>query len=464
MQQNLGMGLSQHLVMTAQMQQAVKILQLSSTELCALIETEFMENPALEMDYSDADRVQGRFEPSDSLGDARTLSDYLGDEESASRASHLEQRAELAGEAGLSLEEELLEQARFAFADERDRAVAVFLIGSTDASGYLTVSVEEAARASQTDAKHVERVLAVYQTFEPVGVGARNLAECLRIQARAQGIYEGLVARLIDAHLPALAASQIREIASAEHCSPQAVQQAADIVRRLDPKPGRAYGGRMAERVVPDIVVRRAGGGYAVELTDARVPRLRIAQAYRETEGFDEATRGYIKKRLSAAMWLITSIEQRRMTIRRVVEEILREQRDYLERGASALRPMTMKQVADATGMHESTVSRAVANKYIELPHGTIPLRRLFSSGISAAPKKGKQGSRARRKGKEDRTAEAARAAISAHIEAEDARSPLSDQKLCALLAAQGFTVSRRTVMKYREQLGYAPSSRRRRY
>lgn len=460
MDQNLSIGLSQHLVMTAQMQQAVQILQLSSMELGALIEKEFLENPALEMDYSDAEQEAGRQSP---LDDANVLADYLGDDDAAPRFSAVEEpRAEAIDPADLSLEEKLLEQVRFAFSDDRDHAVAVFLVGSTDASGYLTVSVEEAARASQTDTAHVERVLAVYQTFEPIGVGARSLAECLRIQARAQGIYEGLVAHLIDEHLEALAAARVREIAAAEHCSPQAVQQAADIVRRLDPKPGRAYGGRVAERIVPDIVVRRTADGYAVELTDARVPHLRIAQAYRRTDGFDEATRGYIKKRLSAASWLIASIEQRRTTIHRVVEEVLREQKAYLEHGAEALHPMTMKQVADATGLHESTVSRAVANKYIELPHGIVPLRRLFSSGI-ASTRAGKARAKQNEAGK-GQTAEAAKAALRAQLEAEDARHPLSDQKLCDHLKEKGFSVSRRTVMKYREQMGYASSPKRRRY
>ena len=461
MQQNLSMGLSQHLVMTAQMQQAVQILQLSSTELSALVEREFLENPALELDYADVGEAQQQEMPDN----ARAFADYLGDDDLSPRFSRLEERRpDVADEAGRSLEEELLEQARFAFADECDRAIAVFLVGSTDENGYLTVSVEEAARVSQTDAAHVRRVLRVYQTFEPAGVGARDLAECLRIQAKAQGIYEGLVAHLIDAHLAALADAKIREIAAAEGCSPQEVQQAADIVRRLDPKPGRAYGGRTAERIVPDIVVRRTNGGagYVVELTDARVPHLCIAQAYRETDGFDEATRSYIQKRLSAASWLITSIEQRRTTIRRVVEAILRAQQDYLAHGETALRPMTMKQIAEATELHESTVSRAVANKYIELPHGTMPLRRLFSANLSASAKEGK-ATDAENMGK-GHTAAAAKAAIRQAIETEDAHHPLSDQKICTLLTGQGFAVSRRTVMKYREQLGYPSSTRRRRY
>lgn len=453
-EQSLGMNLSQHLAMTMQLQQAIEILQLSAQELCATIEKEYLENPVLEMDYP-----SGRRELYEQGGPAhagvRALADYLdgGGKQPACFTDEDERQFDAPTPLHATLEEELLEQVNFTFTEnESERAVATFLVGSLDSRGYLTLPVAEVARAMACSEAEVLRILAVIQGFEPAGVGARDLAECLRLQAQRQGIYDGLVAAIIDRHLDAVAAHRLKEIAAAEHVRPAEVQMAVDIVRRLNPKPGAAYGAADSAYITPDVIIRKGEKGYEVEVEEAGVPQLHISALYRQSDTFDKATQKYIAGRLRAAAWLINSIEQRRTTIRRVVEEIVRRQTAYFEKGPAFLEPMTMKEVADTIGVHESTVSRAVANKYAELPTGVIALRSFFTAR-SARTDTG-----------EDVAAAKAKSAIERFIKGEDPKKPLSDQKLCTLLKAEGIALSRRTVMKYREQLGYDSSVKRKRY
>ena len=456
-EQSLGMNLSQHLAMTMQLQQAIEILQLSAQDLCATIEKEYLENPVLEMDYP-----SGRRELYESDGPAhagvRALADYLdgGSKQPAYFTDEDERQFDAPAPLHAPLEEELLEQVNFTFKGEhgaeKERAVATFLVGSLDSRGYLTLPVAEAARAMACSEAEVLRVLSIIQGFEPAGVGARDLAECLRLQAQRSGIYEGLVAAIIDRHLDAVAAHRLKEIAAAEHVQPADVQMAVDIVRRLNPKPGAAYGAADSTYITPDVIIRKGEKGYEVEVEEAGVPKLHISALYRQSDTFDKKTQKYIASRLRAAAWLINSIEQRRTTIRRVVEEIVRRQPAYFEKGPASLEPMTMKDVADTIGVHESTVSRAVANKYAELPTGVVALRSLFTSR-SARTETG-----------EDVAAAQAKSVIESFIKGEDPKKPLSDQKLCTLLKERGIALSRRTVMKYREQLGYDSSVKRKRY
>lgn len=451
-EQSLCMNLSQHLAMTMQLQQAIEILQLPAQDLCAVIEKEYLENPVLEMDEPAARKETGG---PDGTMNVRALADYLdgGNKQPSYFTDDDEHQFDTAAPSHETLEEILLEQVNFTFNEnESERAVATFLVGSLDNRGYLTLPTAEAARAMACSEAEVLRILAVIQGFEPAGVGARDLAECLRLQAQRQGIYDGLVAAIIDRHLDAVAAHRLKEIAAAEHVRPAEVQMAVDIVRRLNPKPGAAYGAADSAYITPDVIIRKGEKGYEVEVEEAGVPQLHISALYRQSDTFDKATQKYIAGRLRAAAWLINSIEQRRTTIRRVVEEIVRRQQDYLERGPSFLHPMTMKDVADTLGVHESTVSRAVANKYAELPTGVIALRSFFT----ARSVKSAAG--------EDIAAAQAKSAIERLIHGEDPRKPLSDQKLCTLLKAEGIALSRRTVMKYREQLGYDSSVKRKRY
>lgn len=451
-EQSLCMNLSQHLAMTMQLQQAIEILQLSAQDLCAVIEKEYLENPVLEMDEPAARKETGG---PDGTMNVRALADYLdgGSKQPAYFTDEDEHQFDAPTPLHATLEEELLEQVNFTFTEnESERAVATFLVGSLDSRGYLTLPTAEAARAMGCSEAEVLRILAVIQSFEPAGVGARDLAECLRLQAQRSGIYEGLVAAIIDRHLDAVAAHRLKEIAAAEHVQPADVQMAVDIVRRLNPKPGAAYGAADSTYITPDVIIRKGEKGYEVEVEEAGVPKLHISALYRQSDTFDKKTQKYIASRLRAAAWLINSIEQRRTTIRRVVEEIVRRQPAYFEKGPASLEPMTMKDVADTIGVHESTVSRAVANKYAELPTGVVALRSLFTSR-SARTETG-----------EDVAAAQAKSVIESFIKGEDPKKPLSDQKLCTLLKERGIALSRRTVMKYREQLGYDSSVKRKRY
>ena len=451
-EQSLCMNLSQHLAMTMQLQQAIEILQLSAQDLCATIEKEYLENPGLELEYSTGRRE--RYAQDGSVN-VRALADYLdgGSKQPAYFTDEDEHQFDAPTPLHATLEEELLEQVNFTFTEnESERAVATFLVGSLDSRGYLTLPTAEAARAMGCSEAEVLRILAVIQSFEPAGVGARDLAECLRLQAQRSGIYEGLVAAIIDRHLDAVAAHRLKEIAAAEHVQPADVQMAVDIVRRLNPKPGAAYGAADSTYITPDVIIRKGEKGYEVEVEEAGVPKLHISALYRQSDTFDKKTQKYIASRLRAAAWLINSIEQRRTTIRRVVEEIVRRQPAYFEKGPASLEPMTMKDVADTIGVHESTVSRAVANKYAELPTGVVALRSLFTSR-SARTETG-----------EDVAAAQAKSVIESFIKGEDPKKPLSDQKLCTLLKERGIALSRRTVMKYREQLGYDSSVKRKRY
>ncbi|MCR5438466.1 MAG: RNA polymerase factor sigma-54 [Selenomonas sp.] len=450
-EQSLNLNLSQHLAMTVKLQQAIRILQLSAQDLRSEIEKEYLENPALEIDYGDAAPAEGNLLQAENMS---RLTDYLG--EGGSSSGYYGEDAEPAFEAAesvsLTLEEELLDQVKFAFPHSQERAIAVFIVGSLDNNGYLTLPLAEIARAMAVETTAVEAVLRQVQEFEPAGVAARDLPECLRIQAKRQGIYQGLVAAIIDRYLDEVAESQIKKIAAAEQCRPQDVQAAVDIVRQLDPKPGAAYGGEKASFITPDVLVQEVDGVYRITLNDNYIPQLRISAAYQHAESFDAETRKYITKRLNAAAWLINSIEQRRTTIRQVVEEILNRQPDFLTQGMKGLHPMAMKDVADAIGVHESTVSRAVANKYAQFPQGIVALRKFFTANLA------KNGS------EEDFAAVQAKEAIAELIKGEDPHKPLSDQKLCELLKARKMDISRRTVMKYREQLGYPSSVKRKRY
>ena len=453
MEQNLSMNLSQKLAMTVKLQQAIQILQLSSQELRTTIEKEYLENPALEMeDSSDlpGEKLTDRY----SIEDISSLASYLGEEEKRPRTfqEDVKQRFETAASTDLTLEQDLLEQVNFVFKSEEERGIATFIVGSIDSRGYLTTELAEIARAMQTTEQKAAAVLQRVQGFEPAGVGARSLRECLEIQARQQGIYEGLVAAVIERHLDDVAASQYKAIAAAEKCSLANVQLAVDIIRTLNPKPGSSYSEGASDYIVPDVVVRKSGDDYVVLVNEYGIPQLHIAQVYKNAAGFDEETKKYIEQRVNAAAWLIRSIGQRQDTLRRVVTEIVRQQRDYLDKGPRYLRPLLMKTIAENIGVHESTVSRAVANKYVEMPHGVVMLKKFFAAGLVTTASG------------EELIASQVRSAIEELIQKEDARKPYSDQQLMVLLEQRDMKISRRTVMKYREQLGIPSSVKRKRY
>ena len=445
--------ITQSLVMTAQLQQAIRILQLSTPDLAAEIERAFLENPLLEMEEGDDAPTQetplvydeGRERAEDAFAAAYDADDPYESETCAERT-----HTDFAAPVALSLEEELLREVDVRFADRAEKAIAVFLVGSLDARGYLVVSLSEVARATGADEGAVERVLRVLQGFEPPGIAARDLAECMRLQAERAGLYEGILRSVIERHLRAVAEGRYREIARAEGATLAEVQMAVDILRSFAPKPGSGYGAEPPAYIRADVRLVHVDGRMEVTACEGGLPRLRVSRLYQRAAEMDAETRGYIAQRIYAARAFIRSIEQRGETLRRVAEELVRRQADFVAHGDAALRPLTMQTVAAALGMHESTVSRAVANKYIDLPRGLVPLKSFFSSAVGTEAGAHSAGE--------------VRAAIGAIIAAEDAAKPLSDAHIAEMLAARGISAARRTVMKYREQLGIPSSAKRRRY
>jgi RNA polymerase sigma-54 factor len=370
------------------------------------------------------------------------------------------------------LDDHLREQVRLLDLSDRDQLLAEEFIGNINDDGYLAGTLDEilaginavilqAAEARDDDREaplftppEAERMLRVIQGLEPPGIGARSLQECLALQVYDAGLSGTLAERLIREHFDDLSAHRWQEIGRQIGVPPAEVQTAADAVAKLNPKPGLAYADRGTDYVVPDLVVEKIEGRYLVFLNDANLPRLRLSRAYQEVardkRKFDGESKDFITSRLSAAQWLIQAIEQRRQTVLKVMHFIVDRQRDFFEKGIQGLKPLTLREVADATGMHESTVSRVTNEKYAQTPRGVLPLKFFFSSALKSA-----EG--------EDVSARGIKATIARLVGAEDSHHPLTDQALVELLERDGVQIARRTVAKYREQLGVLPARLRKR-
>ena len=450
MKQSLSLNLKQKLLMTPKLQQSINILQLSAHELSELIEKEYTENPVLEMDAPT--------ENSDDSGFDRTAEflDYLtkDDERPEPAAADDDYKVKEYSQSIQTLAEFLQEQLSFQFKDEKQLQIAAYITDLLDENGYLRTDLDEISVLCKASPRQIENVLKKIQLLEPAGVAARSLEECLALQAKRANVYKGLVKAVIDKHLLQVAKGKIRDIAQSENAEPSEVQAAVDAIRRFNPKPGAPFGGGSPEYIVPDVAVRDINGKLEVILNDSTMPRLHISKLYHQHRQLDSDCRKYIEQHVSSALWLIRSIEQRRLTLLKVVNEIVRQQEDVFRLGLSHMKPLLMKTIAENIGMHESTVSRTVANKYMEMPFGIIALKKFFAGSVSkAAEKSGEKVIAAQVKD-----------VISEFIEQEDKAKPLSDQQLADLLKDKNMAVSRRTVMKYREQLGYPSSAKRRRY
>jgi len=448
---NLRMQQTQRLVMTPELRQAIAVLQQPIAELSELIAAELLDNPCLEAEPREA--AEGVMRP----GETSRLLDYLrqsDDDGNGAAQEREEERTFEPSAPGLpTLAEHLDGQLGLMRLDAEQRRVARFLAGCLDDHGYLRVRLEEIAAQLRVSVRQVESALELIQSLDPPGVGARSLAECLLIQWAVRGDSNPLVPQLIRDHLDDLAAGRIPRIADRLGVSCAEVQAAADAIRTLDPKPGRHFGRADETRyVVPDVVVERVGGEYVVLVNEAPLPRLRVSNHYRRLlDESDSATRRYVEERVQSALWLIRSVEQRRMTLLRVTEAIVRFQRPFFDRGPRYLRPLTLREVAEEVGVHESTVSRATSHKWAQTPQGTFELKYFFSSGVETG-----RG--------EAVAAEAVKRIIADLIRQEDPAEPFSDQALTDALSARGLKISRRTVAKYREEMGVPNSARRRRY
>lgn len=457
---DLGLRLEtqQKLMMTQELRQAIAILQLSTQDLAVMVEQQFLENPVLELDMTDQseeDSPQDVQKNDFTADDISELDEYLNlnvkaSHQSVSSADKVS--FELFATKQVSLHEHLQFQLDITLTDHQQHAIGQYMIGCIDHKGYLGIATDEIAQELDVPVDLVNSVLKIIQTFEPEGVGARSLKECLQLQAQQKGLYTGLVKSIIDEHLDDLAAAKYRYIADKLNCTPHQVQQAVDMIRTFNPKPGLAYGDEVAGYIVADVTVERVNQDYVIIINDSGIPRLIINPSYRQALRLsDHEVKKFIETKVNAAIWLLRSVEQRRSTLYRVTEAIVELQRSFFDHGRQHLRPLIMKTVADKLGIHESTVSRAVANKYMDTPHGLMSMRAFFSSSVNSS-------------NGEEVVAGNIKQEIKALITAENSACPLSDQVISELLNKQGITISRRTVAKYREELGIASSNKRKRY
>ena len=485
MRQDLRM--SQQLVMTPQLQQAIKLLQLSRTELADLVRSELMENPLLEeaqeigtsaeepvsavelQDAVDAppqeapqqaerSEVKADEVPKEGADwDAYAESmEYMppsaassvgkgdgGDEEGPSLEATLT-RAE-------TLDEHLMWQVRLSNYGERGEEIAEYVVRCLSPAGYLQESATQIARKLGASTMEVESIIRKVQQLDPVAIGSRNLAECLWVQANhpEHPVEDPLVRAIIAKHLHNLEIRNYQAVARDTGEALEEIYEATKVIMGMDPRPARAYGVEAPQYITPDVYIVKIGEDFLVTLNDDGLPRLRISDLYREAMGDHPKAKDYIHERMRSAQWLIRSIQQRQRTILKVTRSILKFQRDFFERGPQHLRPLILKDVAEDIEMHESTVSRVTTNKYVHTPQGIFELKYFFNAGIS-------------RTTGDDLASEAVKERIKKLIDGEDTAHPHSDQQLVELLKEEGIDIARRTVAKYREQLGVLSSAKRR--
>jgi len=445
MQQVAGMAMQQTL--SPQMQQSLHVLQAPLNELLEMVDAELRANPALEEIPSDKPSVSDT-EKTSRLEDE--WNEYYSQRASGEKWSReaLEKRqhfldSQIRPE---NLTEHLLEQLHTAAWPREEAAIAVEIIGNLDGGGYLRADLEEIAASLDVLQLEVEQVLEKVQQFDPPGIAARNLSECLLLQLKAQGRQYSVETRIVRHHLDELGRKKLNDIAKALHLELPEIQRAAEVIARLDPAPGRAFAEDTNQIVVPEVIVEREDEDFIVYLNSDEIPRLRISDDYKDMLSNDsKEVRDYLRDKIRGGNFFIRSIQQRQQTILNISREIVARQRDFMELGPAHLKPMRMGQVAEAVGVHETTVSRASAGKFMATPHGVFELKYFFTHGYTNADG-------------ETVSNESVRQAIAQIVKEESQARPYSDQDLVKLLADRGLPVARRTVAKYREQLGILPS------
>jgi RNA polymerase sigma-54 factor len=457
---------TQKVVMTLELQQAINLLQFSTLELIDYIQEEMTKNPLLEIQEKEQSGDEEE-KPANNEEDNGKEDDFAEWEEYFHDSFYKrDRRGEMqrdkddgfsafeyyaTQEAGL--QEHLEFQLKMSPVKGKQYLIAEYLLGNLNPNGYLQGEVAEHAQFLGVAEEEVLEILKMIQSFDPPGVGARTLEECLLIQLQDRQDVPPAVEPVIKGYLPEVAAGKYREIAAKLGISPKCLQEALDYIRTLNPKPGSYLGGAEDIRYVyPDIIVEKVEGEYIIIIND-NVPQLFINPYYHNLlqQGKGEQINNFIKKQLESALWLIKSIEQRRLTLYRVTEQIIKVQEYFLEKGIHSLKPLTLKDIAQKLDIHESTVSRATTGKYVQTPRGLYPLKFFFSSGID-----GLRG--------ETYSVLSIKEHLKELVEAEDQSAPYSDQKISELLQKRGIKVSRRTVAKYRQEMNIPASSYRRRF
>ncbi|NBX92738.1 MAG: RNA polymerase sigma-54 factor [Proteobacteria bacterium] len=466
MKQSIQLG--QSLVMTPQLQQAIKLLQLSRMELENLINTELVDNPTLdessesesttqsinEIEASEAPKVDENPQASEDFNWENYLENVRstpnlpvyrgGEDELPSYENTLTQPAHLT--------DHLLWQLQLGGLTDKERQIGEVIIGNINEDGYLQVSVEEIAQKENFDPHEVEAVLYTIQNYDPIGVASRDLKECLLVQIYDMKREDEMLERIVENHLPDLEKKNYQAISKALGLSMEEIIKRIKVIEELEPKPGRAFGGAPAHYIIPDIYIVKRGDEYVVMLNEDGLPKLKISAFYKnllEKGEFSQAqTKDYVQGKLRSAVWLIRSIHQRQRTIFKVTESIVRQQREFFDKGIAFLKPMVLRDVANDIGMHESTISRVTTNKYVHTPRGIFELKFFFNSGISKV-----SGG--------DVASESVKEKVKAIVAQEPPKNPYSDQKIVELLLKENINIARRTVAKYREIMGILPSSKR---
>ncbi|RNC67878.1 MAG: RNA polymerase sigma-54 factor [Desulfuromonadales bacterium] len=473
------MKMTQQLVMTPQLQQAIKLLQLSRLELQDLVRQEMEENPVLEEtleaeETKEQDQLELAEKEEAPAAEEKDFHEVKAGEETLRDTdwdSYLEGYNYSAGEQYYddedrpsyeniltrkgTLIDHLMWQLSLTNLTEDETRVGGEIIGNIDDEGYFRASLEEIASACSVDECLVEATLKKIQEFDPIGVGARDLRECLLIQVEQLGMGGSVVDGILRSHLHDLETRKYKQIAKALGVDVNDILIAAKIIASLDPKPGRVYGSEDVHYISADIFVYKIAEDYVVVLNDEGLPNLRISPYYageaKSSGQVDAKAEEYINDKVRSAMWLIKSIHQRQRTIYKVAKSIVRFQREFLDKGIEYLRPLVLRDVAEDIGMHESTISRVTTNKYMQTPQGLFEMKYFFNSGIST--------------GEGDFIAsESVKNKIKEIVEAEDPRKPYSDQRIAELLSAHSIHIARRTVTKYREMLRIGSSSERKRH
>jgi RNA polymerase sigma-54 factor len=468
-QQKLHTKLVQKLILTPSLQQAIKLLPMSTLELSDLLTQEMVENPLLEelpseeLQQTDAAAAE-KAEPEQQKRDATDswddsdyeyfFGDYLDDGYRPRQPQEVKELPPIENtlSTSSSLSDHLMWQLSLQTDDELMREIGAAIIGNLDDDGYLVASFDELAAMGPWKVEDVERALKLIQSFDPIGVAARDLQECLTLQIRHLGLEGTPTEKIVTEHLRLLQNHQVPEISRKLGLPIEDLKEHIEVIRHLDPKPGSRFNPTQSQYVIPDVYVIKVEDQYVAVLNEDGLPQMRISPVYRRlldknADNSDE-TRAYVKDKFRSALWLIKSVEQRQKTIHKVAVSIVNFQKDFLDHGIEHLRPLVLRDVANDIGMHESTVSRVVTNKYMHTPQGVFEMKFFFHSGISSS-----YG--------ESVSSVTIKQRIRKIIEAEDPRKPLSDSKIVSILQREGLVLARRTIAKYREELKIPTSNQR---
>ncbi len=477
MEARLSLRQSQRVVMTPLLQQAIQLLQLSTLELQEVVQKELLENPLLEEVAPETDGAETPAAaatpdapaptpvepaPVDPSPTSERQTDDLPFDLNAVMFDDHEERSLVAQEdredlpfenivrSVNSLTDHLDEQLRFTIEDPLMRRIGNEIIGNLDEDGYLRAELSEIATRCETTLDQVEKVLVLIQAFDPPGVAARSIQECLLLQLKIDPNPDPVSVEIVEEHFDELSRRRYPDIARALKLPLDRVMESVEEIMGLEPKPGRRFGGSDSRYIVPDVVVHKMGSEYVVVLNEDGIPRLRVNSLYRSLlRSSGDDARAYVEQKLRSAVWLIKSVDQRQRTLRKVTQSIVKFQRDFLDKGLPCLRPLSLRDVGEDIGMHESTISRVTTNKYVETPQGLFELKFFFHSGIASGDG-------------EMVSSVSVKKMIQDLLANEDAAKPLSDQEVAQILKGRGLTIARRTVAKYREELGILPSHQRR--